>query len=112
MVPAAAETETTVSPTRNEMRAPASTRARMSRPSSSSQKTCVVLGPSRRSASCWSAGSNGVTNGPTTAASAATATIDAPIQNIVLSGESPTGDRSFIANARIQEAVDDVDNQI
>jgi hypothetical protein len=51
VVPTTADTSTTVSPTANEIRAPATMRDRMSRPSSSRPKRCVALGPASRSGS-------------------------------------------------------------
>src|SRR5258708_17520220 len=47
-VPTVDEIETTMRPTRSEIRAPASTRAKMSRPSSSRPNQCVRDGPSSR----------------------------------------------------------------
>ena len=55
--PDGAEMLTTTRPTMSEMRAPHSTRAKMSLPSSSRPNQCVTVGPSRRSASSCAAGS-------------------------------------------------------
>src|SRR5262245_17817900 len=111
VVPTSADTETTVRPTRNEIRAPASTRARMSRPSSSSPKRCDPLGPSNLSASSWPAGSYGVSSGPATAATAVIAMMDAPIQSSVRCGRLARAP-SFIPNPRIEETVCEIDEQV
>src|SRR5262249_4175014 len=100
-VPTPADTETTVMPTRNEIRAPASTRARMSRPSSSRPNGCDVLGPASRRASSCAAGSTWATSGPTIAASAPKTTMTAPIRSM-----------SVETNARIQKPVHDVGDEV
>src|SRR6185503_10327099 len=100
-VPIDAEVATTVRPTRNEMRAPARTRARMSRPSSSRPNGCVELGPASRSARSCADGSNGVTSGPTSAASAASTTMAAPVLST-----------SLEPDARIEQAVNEVGEQV
>src|SRR5882762_4692268 len=78
-VPTSDEIDTTTRPTSREMRAPASTREKMSRPSSSSPNQCVADGQSRRRASSCADGSKRVTAGPKSAATIATSTIAAPI---------------------------------
>src|SRR5512132_3160017 len=85
-------------PTRSEMRAPASTRAKMSRPSSSRPNQCVAEGPSSRLSSCCAAGSNRANAGPTSAARIAMSTIAAP--------------SLLIADSRIDEPVEEIRQQV
>src|SRR5436309_338965 len=85
-------------PTISEMRAPASTRAKMSRPSSSRPNQCVADGPSSRCASCCSAGLNRAIAGPASAATIAARTMAAPTL--------------LIPNARIDETVHEVGEEI
>src|SRR4051812_41892039 len=85
-------------PTISEMRAPASTRAKMSRPSSSSPNQCVADGPSSRCASSCAEGSKRAAAGPNSAATIATSTIVAP--------------NLLIADARIDEPVHQVGEQV
>src|SRR5262245_12721262 len=85
-------------PTNSDMRAPASTRAKVSRPSSSSPNQCVSEGPSRRLARSCTAGSNRAKAGPISAATIAMSTMVAPTL--------------LIANARIDEPVEEIRQQI
>ena len=73
------EIPTTVRPTNNEMRAPASTREKISRPSSSRPNGCERLGRSRRSARCCSDGSYGAAHGAMIAPMTVSSTMAAPI---------------------------------
>src|SRR6185503_17758146 len=103
-VPIDAEVATTVRPTRNEMRAPARTRDRMSRPSSSRPNGCADVGPARRSASSCVAGSTCTRNGPTMAAATPTSTMTAPMRSM----------RSdlLVPDARIEQTVGDIREEI
>src|ERR1051325_4654313 len=102
MEPSAAPTpdeiETTTLPTISEIRAPASTRAKMSRPSSASPNQCPADGPSSRCASSCAAGSNRVSTGPKSAATMATSTIAPPTL--------------LIANPRIDQSVEQIRQQV
>src|SRR5205814_4654806 len=80
------------------MRAPASTREKMSRPSSSSPNQWIADGPSRRLERSCAAGSKRATAGPNNAAITAMRTMAAPIL--------------LIANARIDEAVHQIRQQV
>src|SRR5258706_13650629 len=80
------------------MRAPASTRAKMSRPSSSSPNQWAPEGPSSRAESCCAAGSNRAIDGPRSAAKTAISTMAAPTL--------------LIANPRIDEAVEEIGHEI
>src|SRR5215213_11756908 len=79
------------------MRAPASTRAKMSRPSSSSPNQCAGEGPSSRSGSCCEEGSTPM-SGPKSAATTARITIAPPTL--------------LIADPRIDHAVHEVREQV
>src|SRR5262245_37831682 len=85
-------------PTSSDMRAPARTRAKMSRPSSSRPNQCVADGPSRRLARSCAAGSNRANAGPTSAATIAMITVMAPTL--------------LIADAGIDQAVEKIRHQI
>src|SRR2546425_7272390 len=80
------------------MRAPASTRAKMSRPSSSRPNQCVADGPSRRLASSCAAGSKRVNAGPSSAATMAIETMATPTL--------------LIANPGIDEPVQQIGDEI
>src|SRR5579862_8069968 len=95
---------TTVMPTTNEMRAPASTRARMSRPSSSRPNGCANVGPASLAGRSCADGSKGAMNGPTTAATAAIATMTVPTVR--------SGDRLLIPDPGIEESVRDVHDDV
>src|SRR6185295_15955880 len=97
-VPTSDEIDTTTRPTSREMRAPASTREKMSRPSSSSPNQCVAEGPSRRWANSCAAGSKRANAGPSNAATIATSTIAPP--------------SLLIADPRIDEAVQQVRDEV
>src|SRR5262245_2631118 len=97
-MPTLADTETTTRPTSSEMRAPARTLARMSRPSSSRPNQCAADGPASRSGRSCMAGSPIGSSGPISAASTAIETMAAPTL--------------LIANPRIDDAVHEVGDQI
>src|SRR5580765_3536116 len=97
-VPTTDEIETTTNPTSSEMRAPASTRAKISLPSSSRPNQCAADGPSRRLASSCADGSNRDSDGPRSAATMATRTMAAPTL--------------LIANPRIDQAVQKIGEQV
>src|SRR4029450_5684006 len=80
------------------MRVPASKRAKISRPSSSSPNQCVAEGPSRRLARSCTAGSNRANAGPISAATIVMSTLVSPTL--------------LIANARIDESIKQIRHQI
>src|SRR5262245_24733560 len=85
-------------PTISEMRAPARTREKMSRPSSSRPNQCVADGPSSRCASSCAAGAKRATAGPNSAATIAMSTIVAPTL--------------LIPNPRIDESVQQIRDEV